>query len=537
MLFFSAFIVALVVTMTLIPPLMKFAIRFSVVDMPSERKVHTGAIPRIGGAAMMIGAITPVILWLPLGEMLTGLLLALVVLFVFGALDDSSDLDYRLKFLGQFGAVLIVVFVSDIKIGIFPFFGLDPVSEYLSIPITVLFLVGTTNAVNLSDGLDGLAAGVSLLSLCAISLLAYFSEGYDLVLMSFAIIGAIFGFLRFNTFPARIFMGDTGSQFLGFVVGVFAVMLTQKTNPTLNPLLPLFLIGLPIIDTLFVMASRYRTGASLFSADKKHIHHRLLELGIAQYEAVAIIYLSQIGFIVLAVWLRYETDLVVFSSYAAFSFLLLALLLLAKRGSLRREGSGLVKYLSRLDKSPKVHRLSIYLIQLGVVLYLVVGCALTSVVPVDLQISALVLLTMFLVRLVWSNKLHFIPLQVLAFPTIAFAVYQIHTQPGLFELVSQDFRMVLLTILLMLMFFAVRHAKVESFQTTPTDVLVVAVAVGMGILYQQKMIHFDLIPVMVAIVVFFYAAELVMRQMSNRWNLFTTGMLTVLGLLSIGPMW
>ncbi len=300
MILFSAFLVALVVTMALIPPLMRVAERLSVVDTPNERKVHTGAIPRIGGMAMVVGACVPIILWLPHNTTVMAFLSALLILLVFGAWDDSKELDYRLKFLGQFLAVFVIIFWGKVSIAVLPFAGMDPVPVWLSIPVTVFFLVGVTNAVNLSDGLDGLAAGVTLLSLGAIALLAKLADDHEIITTCFVIAGTIFGFLRYNTYPARIFMGDTGSQFLGFTVGVLAVMLTQQVNTALNPWLPLFLVGLPIVDTLFVMTKRISEGRSPFAADKGHMHHRLLSMGLAHYEAVSVIYVTQLAFLLAA---------------------------------------------------------------------------------------------------------------------------------------------------------------------------------------------------------------------------------------------
>ena len=519
--------------MTLIPPLMRVAQRLSVVDIPDERKVHTGAIPRIGGIAMMVGVMLPILLWLPTDRILTGVFLALVVLLIFGAWDDSRDLDYRLKFLGQFAAVFLVVFVGDVKFAVFPFAGLDPVSDLLSVPVTVLFLVGTTNAVNLSDGLDGLAAGVSLLSLCAIALLAYLGEGQDIVLICFAVAGAIFGFLRYNTYPARIFMGDTGSQFLGFMLGVLSIVLTQKSNTALNPVIPLFLVGLPIIDTIFVMAKRLSKGGSPFSPDKNHIHHRIMALGMAHYETVVIIYLTQIGFVISAILLRYQSDLMVVTCYLVLSGALLGALLFAKERKLDAKHSRFSDYMGRLTNSVRAHRYSIIAIQCGVALYLVLGCAVCAEVPPDLRISALFLLILLLARLVWSEKLRFVPLRLLVFPTIAFAVYLMQNDARALEIIPLELRAGLLVALLFLMLFAVRYKKDDSFQTTPTDLLVIAVAGGVGVLYERQIVDVALIPVMVGIVILFYAAELVMRQMRNCWNCFTVGMVVVLALLSV----
>jgi len=151
--------------------------------------------------------------------------------------------------------------------------------------------------------------------LCGIALLAYLAQALNIVLMCFAVAGVVFGFLRYNTFPARVFMGDTGSQFLGFAIAVLTVVLTQKSNSALNPMLPLFLVGLPVVDTLVVMYRRLSAGRSPFAPDTNHLHHRLLALGMKHYEAVAFVYLGQILFVVAAIFLRYESDLRVGTAY------------------------------------------------------------------------------------------------------------------------------------------------------------------------------------------------------------------------------
>ena len=534
MLLFSAFLVALVVTMALIPPLMRVADRLSVVDMPNERKVHAGAIPRIGGMAMVVGACLPILLWLPHTDTILAFLAALLILLVFGAWDDSKELNYRLKFLGQFLAVLVIVFWGNVHIAVFPFAGLDPVPAYLSIPVTVIFLVGVTNAVNLSDGLDGLAAGVALLSLAAIALLANLADGSVIVLATFVIAGTIFGFLRYNTFPARIFMGDTGSQFLGFTIGVLSIMLTQQANTALNPWLPLFLVGLPIVDTLFVMIRRISEGRSPFKADKTHIHHRLLSLGMAHYEAVSVIYVSQLAFLLTAFLLRYQSDIAVFLAYLGLTGVMLGSLLLLQARQPDIDWGRLTRHISRLDSSDRARHLVLATINCGVPAYLLAGALMLPGVPTDIALGSLILLVILLVRLVWAPHLRFISLRLLIFPSIAFAVYLMHRDPGGIALLPPVVSIGLLIVLLGLMLFVIRSTKDHTFQTTPTDLLVIALAGGVGVLYQQDMIEAALVPMVLGMVVLFYAAELVMRHMQQTWNCFTLGMVAVLTVLSFG---
>lgn len=533
MLLFSAFLIALVVTMTLIPPLMRVAERLSVIDLPNERKVHTSPIPRIGGVAMVVGSCIPIVLWLPHDNTIVAFLFSLLILLIFGAWDDSRELDYRLKFLGQFLAVFLIVFWGGVNIAVFPFAGMDPVPEFLSIPITVIFLVGVTNAVNLSDGLDGLAAGVTLLSLGAIALLAKMGNGSEIIMACFVIAGAIFGFLRYNTYPARIFMGDTGSQFLGFTVGVLSVMLTQQANTALNPWLPLFLVGLPIVDTLFVMSKRICEGRSPFAADKHHMHHRLLKLGMAHYEAVSVIYFSQLTFLLAAFLLRYQADIVVFLAYLGLTGLILGGLLLLQRRKPNMGWVRLSRQVTRLDSSVRARRWALNAISCGVPAYLLIGASLLPEVPTDIALSSLILLIITLTRLTWGRHLRFVSLRLLIFPSIAFAVYLMHRDPAFTALVPSVVVIGLLVVLLALMLLVIRSTKDQTFQTTPTDLLVIALAGGVGMMYQQGMIEVTLVPAVLGIVVLFYAAELVMRNMQQTWNCFTLGIAATLTLLSL----
>jgi UDP-GlcNAc:undecaprenyl-phosphate GlcNAc-1-phosphate transferase len=189
-------------------------------------------------------------------------------------------------------AVLIVV-MSGVVIKYVPFTGLDPLPAHIAVPLTTFVLVGITNAINLADGLDGLASGTSLLSLGIIAMLAYMTDHLTVIFIAVSVVGGILGFLRFNTYPPRIFMGDSGSQFLGFSAGVLVVMLTQQNDSALSVVLPVMILGLPIVDTLLVMGQRLYEARSLFLPDKNHIHHRLLVLGFDHYEAVFVIYLLQ----------------------------------------------------------------------------------------------------------------------------------------------------------------------------------------------------------------------------------------------------
>lgn len=313
MILFFSFLIAMLVTMVLIPPLMRVAARLNIVDLPNDRKVHTVAIPRVGGVAMVVGAVLPLLLWLlPLPEVI-GLLLGMGVILAFGVWDDRADLDYRLKFAGQCLAALIVWWAGA-RVEALPLIG--ELTLLWSFGFTLLALLAITNAVNLADGLDGLAGGSTLLSLAAIAVLGYMAGQVAVVLIALAVMGSILGFLRFNTHPAQVFMGDAGSQFLGFATGVLAIFLTQGENSLYSLSLPILLLGLPILDTALVMIQRLREGRSPFSPDKNHIHHRLLAAGFDHYQAVFVIYIVQALLVIAAYYLRNASDTLILLCYA-----------------------------------------------------------------------------------------------------------------------------------------------------------------------------------------------------------------------------
>lgn len=315
----ASFLISILIAILMVPMLIRFAPQLGLIDQPNERKVHSTQIPRIGGVAIVIASLCSVLLWTSLDQNIIAFVCAGSVLLAFGLWDDKVELGYKAKFGGQFLAVVVFLALSDVYIRWFPLLGLEEAPRFIGILVTGVALLGITNAVNLLDGLDGLAGGTTLVSLAAIALLAFTAGAHELAVLSLAICGGIIGFLRYNTHPARVFMGDTGSQFLGFSVGVAALMLTQGANTALSPALPLLLLGLPILDTLTVMYIRIREGRSPFSPDKQHFHHRLMALGFAHYEAVSLIYLAQVSMILIGSMMRYENDaslIIIFLGYA-----------------------------------------------------------------------------------------------------------------------------------------------------------------------------------------------------------------------------
>jgi UDP-GlcNAc:undecaprenyl-phosphate GlcNAc-1-phosphate transferase len=329
MLYVLPFILAMVVTMAALPLLVRLANKWLIVDHPAERKVHAIPIPRVGGIAMAGGVLVAALLTIHVQAADRWFLVGAGVLVCFGAVDDRFDLDYRIKFIGQLLAVGIVVILGDVQIHAITLDDRIMLPAWISMPLTVIFLVGVTNAINLADGLDGLAGGTSFLCLCAAALLSIIGGPGASTALALAFAGAVLGFLRFNTHPASVFMGDAGSQLLGFAIGVLSVSVTQSAASQVSAALPVLLLALPILDTLSVMVQRIGERRSPFSSDKNHIHHKLLAMGFDHHEAVMVIYAVQGGLFVLAYFLRFESDLVIIGVVSAFFAISIALLQIA----------------------------------------------------------------------------------------------------------------------------------------------------------------------------------------------------------------
>ena len=278
-------------------------------DQPGVRKVHDHPIPRTGGIAVFVGALAPMLGQLAQDRLLSGFAAGALLLVVFGLIDDYRGLDYRLKFLGQLLACTAMMLVSGL--GIHTLGELWPGLTFSLGTLwplgTLFFLLTAINAVNFSDGLDGLAGGISLLILACVALLAFFAEQSTVLVLSLCAVGGLVGFLRLNVHPAIIFMGDTGSQFLGYTVGVCLIALTQQ-HSIYSPLLPLFLLGTPLLDLIMVVYQRLAKGQSPFKPDQNHLHHKLLLNGLDHTQSVTLIHAGNLLMLALGFSLRFSCD-------------------------------------------------------------------------------------------------------------------------------------------------------------------------------------------------------------------------------------
>lgn len=295
--YFGAAVLAIIST----PVVIYLARRLNIVDAPGIRKVHSKPVPRIGGAVLFvstIGLVVPVML-LPnlIGESfrliqpkIAALLGAAGSMFLVGLVDDIKGLRVRTRFLCQLAAALVVC-SAGIRIESIPLtasLSLD--LGWFSWLFTLLWIMGVTNAINLSDGLDGLAAGISAIACGVIAILAINSNDTVMAIVMLAMLGSLTGFLPFNFEPAKIFMGDSGSLFLGFTIASASVLSATKTETIVGLALPILALGIPIFDTLFSMLRRFIERRSLFAPDRSHFHHRLLALGLRQRHVVITAY-------------------------------------------------------------------------------------------------------------------------------------------------------------------------------------------------------------------------------------------------------
>lgn len=297
-----AFIIATGVALLITPGVILLAAKTGAMDAPDARKVHKKPIPRIGGLGIYTAFMVTILSLLNVVDVaddvmfeLTGLMIGGSLIVLVGIIDDYKNLPAKVKLVGQIiaAAVLVIGFNVHIDFITDPFG--DPLSDYiyteaLAIPLTIFWIVGITNTINLIDGLDGLAAGVSMIASITIFLVAMQQEIFLVATLTAALAGSALGFLYYNFNPARIFMGDSGSLFLGFMLAGISVIGAVKCATTIALIVPILALGLPILDTTFAIVRRYRGGVPIFKPDKGHLHHRLLDLGFSQRQAVLLMY-------------------------------------------------------------------------------------------------------------------------------------------------------------------------------------------------------------------------------------------------------
>ncbi len=292
---FIILIVTFIFSLILVPIIRQMAQHIGAMDYPNERKVHKKPMPRLGGLAVFLAFIFGYIIFGEITNQMISILIGGFILIIIGICDDIKPLKASYKLIGQILAGSIVVFYGNISLPTLGIFGLNVNFGLLGYPLALLFIVAIINAINLIDGLDGLASGTCSIFFLAVSIIAFFLHrinGLD-VILSLIMLGATLGFLVYNFYPAKIFLGDTGSMFLGFMISVIALLGYKSTTVT-SLIVPIIILFLPIIDTIFAIVRRILKGQSIGKPDKSHIHHQLLNLNKSVRKTVLIMYMFNI---------------------------------------------------------------------------------------------------------------------------------------------------------------------------------------------------------------------------------------------------
>ncbi len=516
---FFSFITSLFICMALIPPLQLNAWRWRFMDLPGERKVHANPIPRIGGIAFGFAALLSIFFWVPQDHVITPVLVSATILLGFGIWDDRANLNYRIKLVGQLLAVFVVVVMGHIRFEQIPFFYAEEPPLWLTLPVTVVFLVGASNAVNLSDGLDGLAGGLAFLSFAGIAYLAYLSHDSTMLVLAAGFLGGLLGFLRYNTYPARIFMGDAGSQLLGFSMGVLVLLMSDSGRAPFPVSIGLLVLGLPFLDTIAVMGQRLAKGRSPFIGDRNHVHHKLLALGLSHHEAVIVIYGIQAVMVGLAYLLRWQSDGLILAMYGAFALAMFTLFVATERRLVPLSISSSGRVLS----DTKLARAGLWLSDMAprflavvVPLFLVANVFLPGHVPTDVGLAAISLCVVVMAG-PWfmpHYRSHFVRGGL--YVGSAFLMYM-GEQSGIPDIwpiyVTQN---TLLALIALLVLLSMRFSRGNRFQTTPLDYLMVFFALIVPLLPEMRADMPTLSILAAKLIVLYFAFELLLHSFVDR---------------------
>ncbi len=523
---FSALFISIFLTIAIIPVLKRYAIEKDLYDYPNNRTMHENPITKVGGIAMFIGILPAIFMWITMTDFLCFFLISSLIIVLCGFADDIYEFSYIEKLAGQFVAAILIIVYGGIKItniGLFlPEGFLLP--DFLAIPLTTITIVGVTNAFNLSDGLDGLAGGLSLISFVCIGYLAYLSSEMDIVFFSIAITGGIFGFLRFNSYPAKIFMGDAGSQFLGFSGIILAIKLTQG-QASVSPVLPLFLLGFPILDTFMVMFERIFKKKSPFKADKNHFHHKLMHVGFFHTEAVFLIYILQAFLVISAFYFRYYTDWFLVAYYFGFSSIVIFLFIIADKFKLKLNR---YKYFDTVIKGrlKKLKDDGVFITILNKIfvawfLFLFIFiCFIIGKMPVVFT-GLLILFTLVIAIAINKKKEKIeIILRITLYLVIPCLIFLSESAPGSFVtdiiLLFYNFAFAFLGLLAILILRFTRRKK--GFKSSPTDFLVFIMVMVVPFIENAGNENYNMVFVAVKIIIYLFSYEVLTGELRKEFK-------------------
>jgi UDP-GlcNAc:undecaprenyl-phosphate GlcNAc-1-phosphate transferase len=520
MILFSTFIISTIFTILLMPIFINMACKLNFYDFPNSRKIHCDPVPRIGGIAMALGAFTPIIIWTPMTAFVQSVLIGSGILIIFGLVDDIREIGFKTKFFGQILAAVIVILYGGLRIeslGMFAPKGfILPI--WLSIPVTLIIIVAVTNAINLSDGLDGLAGGLTLLTFLCIGYLSYLNQFQAFKIMSVAIIGAIFGLLRYNTHPATVFMGDAGSQLLGFIAISLSLALTKESNQ-ISLVLVLLMMGIPVIDTFSVMIQRVIKGRSPFSPDKNHLHYKIMNLGFYHSESVLLLYILHGSLVCMGFVFRYMPAWFLLALYVFMSGALLTVIKLAMRKGWRFKRYDFIDKVIKgrlrvLKEENIIIKVSFKAIEIGFIFLLIFTCFLPEHINIYFSFCSAVFLGLILltwqIKRQWTSSLIessiFLMIPFLVYLSEKDVVYLINTT--LIKAYALSFGVLILFVLLTLKF-----TRRKGFKTTPMDFLILLLALVVPNLPDERIKSWQMGLVAAKIIAMFFTYEILKGEL------------------------
>ena len=533
-----ATVTALIVSLIVIPLMIRLAPALDLLDQPNARKVHLRPMPRVGGWGITLGAMIAILIWQPLVPGAIAFVVGALVILLGGAWDDQGDLPPLAKLLVQMTAAIPVVVYAGLVMNSIPLYGEFVLPGLLALPLTVLGLMVCINAANTSDGLDGLAAGVSLLSLLGILYLAYMAGADEVLVITAAAIGGLAGFLRYNTFPARTFMGDAGSQFLGFAVGYLGLALIHSSGGALSPWLLLLIVGLPAADLAIVSAGRLARRQHPFRADRTHLHHRLLAIGFSHNQAVITIYLLQASFVFFGVALQPSQGWKILLVYILHLVVVYGFLLLAEQtaGTPRPQ-----------EKSPNQgeapsHRRRPFLVwaprvglELLMPLTLVTLACLATDVPREFGILAVGLLCLLALRLFRTGAPPSLLTRIPVFLTIASVAYLYTEYSPFSSAIALGTEIAGISAIAVLALIALRFSprrRHREFHVSALDYLLLILAALTFIAVQGSPLQISSYFLLYTPILL-YGAELLLVERRDRWDWLLLAVAVTAGLIAL----
>jgi UDP-GlcNAc:undecaprenyl-phosphate GlcNAc-1-phosphate transferase len=526
--------IAAFLSLSIIPLMWRFAPRLGLVDVPDSRKVHSMPVPRVGGWGITLGTVLPLALWVKFDTLLLSFVAAILILFAFGIWDDVRNIGHWPKFLGQLLATGAVVYYGGLYVERVPFFD-EPLNETVAKPLSMFALIGAINAFNHSDGLDGLAAGESMLTLLGLAILGYLGGSPIVIGIALSMMGGILGFLRYNSYPAQVFMGDSGSQVLGFALGFLAIYLTQRVDTALSAAVPLLLLGVPIADIVLVLYKRIRAKTNWFRASRNHLHHRLLDLGIAHRQTVIILYFVHALLVVAAVLMRYQPDLNVATTYVLIVSGSIAGLAIAEHsqwkpgtGGSRGEGAG------ELWRSRVARTLPQRLIWIMAPALTLFGSLWSGHVPRDVGLVAALLAAVLAYELGFARAVRAQIIRLSVYVAAIASAYLAVNYPGVLAPRGVEVGAIALVACLVAAIAAyVRFGGDQKFSTTPTDYLTGFTVLALLVFAAIDAGSRPLVQIIVFAIALLYGCEVVIGRTVKRWSAFNVTALVTLTILAV----